>query len=64
MTICQHHQDKTMMMIDVPNVLFLLRFYFYNTLVINRVCLCPSVSVLLLLQCSDVYYASCFLSVF
>ena len=48
MTICQHCQDKTTAMMDVLNVLVLLRFYFYNTLIINSVCLCLSVSVLLL----------------
>ena len=48
MTICQHCQDKTTMMMDVLNVLLLLRFCFYNILIINSVVLCLSVSVLLL----------------
>ena len=38
MTICQHRQDKTTTMMDVLNVLLLLRFYFYSTLIINSVC--------------------------
>ena len=38
LTICQHCQDKTTTMMDVLNVLLLLRFYFYSTLIINSVC--------------------------
>ena len=38
MTICLHRQDKTTTMMDVLNVLLLLRFYFYSTLIINSVC--------------------------
>ena len=35
MTICQHRQDKTTAMMDVPNILLLLRFLFYNPPIIN-----------------------------
>ena len=38
MTICQHRQNKTTAMMDVLNVLLLLRLLFYNPLIINSVC--------------------------
>ena len=53
MTICQHRQDKTTAMMNVLNVLPLLRFCFYNTLIINSVRYAYLYRCFLSYQCTD-----------
>ena len=62
MTICQHRQDKTTAMMNVLNVLPLLRFCFYSTLIINSMRYVYLCRCFLSYQCSDMRCAPLFIN--